>query len=36
MEAWNEFDAAVIDARNIHDFKSKLDNSGFRDGTVRV
>ena len=27
IEAWNKFDAKVINARNIDDFKSKLDNS---------
>ena len=34
IEAWNKLDAEVINARNIHDFKSKLDNR-FGDGTVR-
>ena len=34
--AWNKLDAEVINARNIHEFKSKLDNSRFGDGTVRA
>ena len=29
-----QLDAEVIDATNIHDFKSKLDNSKFGDETV--
>ena len=36
LETWNKLDAEVINARNIHDFKGKLDNSRFRDGTVRA
>ena len=36
IEAWNKLDAKVINARNIHDFKSKLDYSRFGDGTVRT
>ena len=36
IETWYKLDAKVINARNIHDFKSKLDNSRFRDGTVRT
>ena len=35
IEAWNKLDADVINARNIHDFKSKLDNR-FGDGTVQA
>ena len=31
---WNRLDAEVINARYIHNFKSKLDNSKFGDGTV--
>ena len=31
IEAWNKLDAEMINARNIHDFKSKLDNSRFGD-----
>ena len=34
IEDLNKFDAEVINAGNIHDFKSKLDDSRFRDGTV--
>ena len=34
IEAWNKLDAEVINARNIYDFKSKLDNIRFGDGTV--
>ena len=34
IEAWNKLDAEVINARNINDFKSKLDNSRFGDRTV--
>ena len=34
IKAWNKLDAEVINARNIHDFKSKLDNSRFCDRTV--
>ena len=34
IEAWNKLDAEVINAINIHDFKSKLDNSRSADGTV--
>ena len=34
IEAWNKLDADVINVRNSHDFKSKLDNSRFGDGTV--
>ena len=36
IEAWNKLDAEVINARNIHNFRSKLDNSRFGDGTVRA
>ena len=36
IEAWNKLDAEVINARNIHDFKSKLDNSRFGDEIVRA
>ena len=36
IEAWNKLDAAVINVTNIHDLKSKLDNSRFGDGTVRA
>ena len=36
IEAWNKLDTEVINARNIHEFKSKLDNSRFGDGTVRA
>ena len=36
IEAWNKLDDEVINARNINDFKSKLVNSRFGDGTVRV
>ena len=36
IAAWNKLDAAVINARNIHDFKRKLDNSRFGDGTIRA
>ena len=36
IEAWNKLDAEVINARNISNFKSKLDNSRFRDGTVQA
>ena len=35
IEAWNKLDAEVTNARNIHDFKSKLDNSRFGDGPLR-
>ena len=34
IKVWNKLDAEVINARNIHDFKSKLENSKFGDGTV--
>ena len=27
IEAWNKLDAEVINVRNIHDFKSTLDNT---------
>ena len=33
-EARSKLDAEVIDPRNVHDFKIKLDNSRFKDGTV--
>ena len=33
IEAWNKLDAEMINARNIHDFKSKLVNSRFGYGT---
>ena len=36
IEAWNKLDAEVINARNIHNFKSKLDSIIFGDGTVRA
>ena len=36
IEAWNKLDAEAINARNIGDFKSKLNNSRFGDGTVPV
>ena len=26
IETWNKLDAEVINTRNVHDFKSKLDN----------
>ena len=32
-ETLNKLDAEVINVRNIHDFKSKLDNNRFGDGT---
>ena len=32
----NKLNAEVINARNIHDFKTKLDNSRYGDGTVRA
>ena len=35
IEAWNKLDAEVINARNIHDFKSKVDNR-FRNRTVQA
>ena len=36
IEARNKLDAEIINARNIHDFKNKLDNSRFGDGVVRA
>ena len=36
IEAWNKLVAEVINARNFHYFKSKLDNSRFGDRTVRA
>ena len=36
IEAWNKLDAEVINSRNIHNFKSKLDNSIFGGGTVQA
>ena len=36
IEVWSKHDAEVINARNIHDFKSKLDDRRFGDGTVRA
>ena len=29
IAAWNKLDGEVINARNIHDFKSKLENRRF-------
>ena len=36
IEAWNKLDAEIINARNIYDFKSKLDKSRFGDKTIRA
>ena len=36
VEAWNSLDIEVVNARNIHDFKKKLDISRYGDGTARV
>ena len=36
IDVWNKLDAEVINARNIHDFKSKLDNNKFKEGTIRA
>ena len=36
IETWNKLNAEVINARSIHDFKNKLDNSRFGDGIVRA
>ena len=36
IEACNKLDAEVINARNIHDFKSKLNDSRFGDGTTSI
>ena len=35
IETWNKLDVGVINARNINDFKDKLDNNRFGDGMVR-
>jgi len=36
MEIWNNLDAEVVHARNIQEFKAKLDNKRYGDGTVRA
>jgi len=34
IEIWNNLDAEVVHARNINEFKAKLDNKRYGDGTV--
>lgn len=36
VEAWNSLDVEVVNARNIHDFKKKLDINRYGDGTTRA
>lgn len=36
IEQWNRLAEEVVRARNIHIFKQKLDESGWRDGTTRA
>ena len=36
VEAWNSLDVEVVNARNIDDFKKKLDINRYGDGTARA
>ena len=36
VETWNSLERDVVNARSIHDLRDKLDNSRYRDGTIRV
>ena len=36
LEIWNSLEEEVVGARNIHTFKSKLDEGRYRDRTTRA
>lgn len=36
IERWNKLDKEVVNARNIHTFKERLDKSNFGDGSTRA
>ena len=36
VDIWNGLDREVVCAKTIHDFKIKLDNTRYRDGTLRA
>jgi len=36
IDAWSGRDTEVVQARNIHDFKTKLDKSRYGDRTIRA